>query len=227
MEKKRKWIIIAALLLFLCLGMVWLVGAFDDGQLAKVQAMQKQIEENKDLTWDQRREAFRNLRKEVDLLPKDQRAQFHPGRNFARRMQERLKHYFELPLDQRVAELDKMIQQMEEMRQRWQEHQADGSGRGGRNGDGSQASNGDSGAGQNDKGTDNNGNSDGKSDSNGNNWRNMDRQTRMHAMLDNTTAIQRAQMGEFRMDMNQRRAQLGLPPMQGPGGFGGMGMRPR
>jgi len=215
MDKKRKWLIAVTLLLFLCFGTAWLFGAFSgtSSQLAKVQEMRKELEENKDLTPEQRREKWEAMREESEKLTKDERRQLRRGRNngFGQQMQKRMDHYFELSPEQRKVELDKQIEEMETWRKRWEE-QANSDSRRNRGPDRNASS-------QNQDG----GNREGNRDGNRNRWREMDRQTRTRAMLDSTTADQRAKWAEHRLDMDKRRAELGLPPMRGPGGWGGRG----
>src|SRR5438552_4067723 len=113
--QKRKWLIVLSILMFLGLGGAWLWGAFSGD--SKVRELQKQMANNmaKDVPWDQRREQFKNLREQMKELPKEQQEQvMQAGQKFfMRRMEERIDKYFELPPDQRVAELDKQIREME------------------------------------------------------------------------------------------------------------------
>jgi hypothetical protein len=48
-----------------------------------------------------------------------------------------------------------------------------------------------------------------------------ERLTSMKQNLDHSTTEARAARDTYFRDMQARRTQLGLPPMQGPGGFGG------
>lgn len=140
-------------------------------------------------------------------LTEAQRREFGQAMFDSRRAEftQRIDDYFALPEDQRNAYLDDQIQQFEEMRKRWQANaDRSGDGRGGRGGRGGWG--GPWGGGGRGPGGDR---------ENRDSWR--------RAMLDRTSPEERAKFMAYMEAVNERRKELGLPPMGPPGRPGGPG----
>lgn len=177
--RRRVTIIIGLLLLLLW----WL---WPNGQLAHVQALQKELVEAGDtLTPEQRREKGQQLRAEMDKLSPQERSQLRAG--FQARMEDRMKKYFAMSLQEKQKYLDDLIHQQQQFAA---QPPGNGGGFGGFGGP-----------------------------PNGKAMTPEDKERRRQQRLDNTTPEFRAQMDQFRKDMEQRRQQRGLPA--NPPGRGG------
>lgn len=193
---RNKKTVIALVLLMIGGGAAWaFLPSGPDPQLVKVQQLQQKLfSPDSKLTDAERREGFSELRQEAEKLTPEQQGQLMRENPMAKRFQQTINDYFNAPEKERVAMLDKQIDQMEQWRK---QREASGKGRppgppGGPGGPG---------------GPRGGGGMDG----------NRENQMRKR-MLDNTSPQQRAMFGQYFDDMNKRRQQRGLPPMGGPFG---------
>jgi hypothetical protein len=200
---KRKTAI-GVVVILLVAGTVWaLVRNRPNPQVEKVKQMQADAFKE-GATPEQRRESFDLIRKEMDKLSSEQRREVgHEMRQtFERQMDRQIATYFALPKEQRAAFLDKQINEMEKWRKAMESRRAQA------NTSSSQAgASGNSGQGR--------GNAGGQRPQQG---RTSDERLQQRdRRLDRSTAEQRTLRSAFVADMNQRRIQLGLPPMTGRG----------
>jgi len=188
----------ALLLLALLTWVVW--SLWPDSQLAKVQELRQQLsrENLRNLSPEERREKFKELRAEMDKLSPDQKRSLFEERRQAQR--ERMNKFFQMSKAEQTAELDKMIKRMQDANKRRQADQANN----GQNGNQAAGPRPWGGGRSNDP---------------------EERQRRRQSFLDNTTPEDRAQMALFRQMLNSRRQQLGLPGGTGWGGGWGGGRR--
>lgn len=175
LTRRRVGLLIALLLLLLW----WL---WPDGQLARVQALQKELAQaGETMTQEQRREKGKELRLAMDRLTPQQRAQLR--NQFQQRMQDQMAKYFAMSPKEKQQYLDQQINQMQNL--------------GAPKGAGPPAGGGPPGGGGSTP---------------------EDRERRRQQRLDSTTPEFRAQMDQFRKDMELRRQQLGLPASPQRGG---------
>jgi TolA-binding protein len=116
-DNKKRVLLVVLLLLLISGGVAWSMWSREDPQVLKVREMADQME---GLPWDQRRDQFRQMREEVEKLSEEQRDQF---RNEMRRRGEaredqRMKDFFAMSSEEQTAELDRMIDRMQEWRAR-------------------------------------------------------------------------------------------------------------
>lgn len=192
MDKRTTVVAVLLLVVLVAAGVAYFrSGPKQDPQVAKALETQSKIAKvmidggsRKD-----RQKAFEDMRGEMKNLDENQRKQvFQEGMsNFARKFDERLKDYFDLPPEKRVAFLDKDIKRMEDMRKEAMAARANGEG----------PPRGPGGGGK--------GSLDGKS-----------RDEFRRNMLNKTSPDQRARMTEYMQDLQRRRQQLGLPVMPIP-----------
>jgi hypothetical protein len=193
MNKIRKRLLLAlALLLLLLAGLGAMRRIRADRQLERVKELRGRMtgQARRNLTREQRRDLWRQMREAMDKLTPEQRRALMAERRQA--MRERLGRFFKLSKEEQEAELDRRIQRMEEMRQR------------------RDAANRSAGASPGTGGL-------GRGDRPG--WGSLseaDRDLRRKMFLDNTTAEDRAQWSLYRQMLNQRRQELGLPPRGRP-----------
>lgn len=158
--------------------------------MARVQALQRELADSgQTLSPEQRQEKFRQLRTEMQKLSPQQREQL--AADGRRRGQEEVARYFTLSPAEKQKHLDRQMDREEEMRRRGQNRsgpQAGGPPQGGSGGPGGS-----------------------------NPQTPEDRERRRQQRLDSSTPEFRAQMDQFRRDMELRRKQRGLPPSPGPG----------
>jgi hypothetical protein len=220
----KPWII-AALVLLLLVGTV--VGYFlfrPDPLLAEVKDdFQKLTEDrnekdpSKKLSREERREIGQRIRTNLENMTDEQRrALFAEGmKKWREREKEKMDRYFKMSPEEKTAFLDKEIEQQEarrEQMQQWREEREKRKQEAAAKGETLKEDNGRRGWGG--PGGGRGGFSKLSPD---------ERQNRMKARLDNSTADERAQRWQFRQDMNARRQQLGLPT--GGRGWGGWGGR--
>ena len=189
MSKNKKTVLALAILLGLG-AMAWaLLPAGPDPQLVKVQQLQEKLfDPDAKIPDEDRRKAFGEFRQEAEKLTPEQRESLMRENPFAKRMQQTVVDYFDLPEEQRVAALDKEIDRFEKFRKDREKRRGDRPGGGPPGGFGR-------------------GN---MSDGQQNDMRKR--------MLDNTSPQQRAMFGEYMQQMQDRRRQRGLPQMGGPFG---------
>lgn len=203
MSRNKKTVV--ALLVVLGIGAVAyaLLPAGPDPDVVRVQQMQERLfDPNTKMSDDERFKGFRELGEASRSLTDEQRMQVMRENPMAKRMRQSVVDYFNLPEKERVALLDKHIDEMEKMRKdfekRMKERQAQGGGPGGPGGRGP------GGPGGPPRGPGGPGG---------------DRNAMRKKMLDNTSPQERAMFSEYFEQMQQRRQERGLPPMGGP--FGG------
>jgi hypothetical protein len=107
----RRRVLAALALLLLLIWFFW-----PDNQLARVQAMQREMAEAGDkLTPEERREKGQQLRAAIDKLSPNQRTQLRS--EFQKRMEERMARYFAMSPQEKTQFLDQQINQMQQMSQ--------------------------------------------------------------------------------------------------------------
>ncbi len=183
-KRKRRWLLLALLLL---LG-VWYVSyrAFaTDPEVEKVKELRQELSA-KDLTPEQRRALFGQLREAMGRLSPEQRrdAQRTMADERRKRMAADLQRYAQMSAAERTRYLDGQIKRMEERRRQAQAGQGPG------------------GSGQTGPGT---------ARTNRPAPSAAERDQRRRQWLDDTTPEFRAQLDQYRKDMQARRQQLGLP----------------
>jgi len=222
--KNRKPWIIAALVLLLLVGTV--VGYFwfrpdplmaqmkDDFQ--KLTEDRNEKDPSKKLSREERREIGQRIRTNMENMTDEQRqALFAEGmKKWRQREKEKLDRYFKMSPEEKTAFLDKEIEQQEARRERmqqWREEREKRRQEAAARGETVKEDNP-----RRDRG--------GFGGRGGFSKLSPDeRQNRMKAWLDNSTADERAQRWQYRQDMKARRQQLGLPT--GGRGWGGWGGR--
>jgi hypothetical protein len=197
---KRKITIAAVTIVVLVAGSVWAFRSRTDPQVEKVkQVAAEAMKANPGQPW----KAFELVRPEMDKLSESQRHQVghEMHQEFQRQMDKQIDTYFALPPPQRVAYLDKQINEMEKQRKEREARRAQSAQRGGGGGGGPQMGGGGGGGGG---GPPRNNNPDARAQ-------------RRDRWVDSSTAEQRAKRSAYFSDMRARRIQLGLPPMGGRG----------
>lgn len=161
---------------------------------------------------EQQHQRWHEVRQEMEKLTPQQREEVGSQMRavFERRMDEQVKEYFTLPPPQRIAYLDKQINEGEKRRKEWEARRAQTGQSGGRGGSGGQVASAGGGQGG--------GPGPGGQGRPGRGGNTDERMMRRDARLDNSTAQQRAQRSAYFADMRARRIQLGLPPWPGRGG---------
>lgn len=157
-----------------------------------------------------------------ELAPEDRRAAMEVVREF--REMETVRNYMAMTPEQRRAHLDQVIKEQEERRQEWERRRAEWMAQrpAGAEGQGER--------GGRPPGADGQGQGPGRGEGRPpGGWGGRNSPEREKARLENRDPGMRAAMAQYRADMAQRRAELGLPPMGRPGGGpggGGWGGRP-
>ncbi|MBM4068430.1 MAG: hypothetical protein FJ271_05730 [Planctomycetes bacterium] len=120
LEGNRKWIAMAAAVLFLLLSAVWIFGG--ESQINRVRRLQKELfsEEAKNMSREDRREKFKELGEEMRKLSPQERGQLEADR--AKKDAERMGNFFSKSKEEQSAELDKMIDKMEDGRKKFEEN---------------------------------------------------------------------------------------------------------
>ncbi len=193
--RRRRWLLAAIALLALLIG-VGVVGKVRNrGSLARVQQLRQELAaaRGRGVPAEQQKAAAERFRQEVRKLSPEQRAElFAAGQ---REMAQRLDAYFAMSPAERRQYLDQAIDRAEQRRREAANAGGGPAAVGRRPGDRPRSA--------------------------------EEIEKRRKEILNRTTPEQRAQMDRlrakmdrFRQDLNQRRAQRGLPPATGPGGFG-------
>jgi hypothetical protein len=180
-RRKRRWALLVLLLLF---GVVYAsYRAFGtDPAVAKVKELRQELSA-KDLTQEQRRELFQRLREAMgELTPEQRHAMAKERQN---RFAEQMQQYYRMSPEEKTRYLDEQIRRSEERRRQAQAAQASGSA----------APGGDPGQTRTDRPAPSA----------------EERDLRRKQRLDDTTPEFRAQLDQYRKDMQARRQQLGLP----------------
>jgi hypothetical protein len=184
----------------------WALGFFrgTDPALAQLQDLGKQMRDS-NLSDAQRNQLRTDFRQQLGSLSDAQRrAFFDANRNeWGQRMQQRMDEYFAMSKADQQKRLDEILNRIVQARNSQQQN-ANGQG----NAQGNRGPNGNRGGGRN--------------------MTDEARQARAKQRLDNTSPKQRAQIAEFRRQLDTRAQQRGIPLNSGPGGgfgFGGPGRR--
>jgi hypothetical protein len=215
-------LIVAALLALL---FAWLAGFFSeprevleirglvDGQIEELQKVARN-----ELPMSAASADFGAVMDRVRDLPPELRRQAgqEVGRLFAARERAEMDSYFNLPPDQRQAELDRRIKADEERRR---EREADRARRGSQEPAGSAAAGG-GGGGQNGANAGPGGGTAGAGGPpaglrRGRSTSEEERNARSKSRIDRSSPTERARRTEYRRALDERRAQLGLPPRGG------------
>jgi hypothetical protein len=207
---KRKITIAASVLILLIAGTVWALWSRTDPRVVKVQQMQLAMyKENKMPD----RAQMEELHKAMRDLPAQQRHELmEQGRAYMeRRMDERIDAFFALPKQERTAYLDKEIKQMEERRK---QGEANRTSRGQSGQGGTAGGPGGSGGPQANAGGAQANGPGGPPPPNTNPEARLQRRNQR---LDSSTAQQRAKRSAYFAALQQRRSELGLPPLTRPG----------
>ncbi|MBX3411542.1 MAG: hypothetical protein KF708_02400 [Pirellulales bacterium] len=203
-------LVIGTLIVVLLSGGTWAWwSSGPDPQLAKAEALSKKIFEQTtgppDISKPEVREQFKQLREEVDAMPESTRREFmdHRREEMQGRMQEQFERYFAMTPEEKTKELDRVIDQMDNMRKTFEKERAEREKRG-------ETSNGLGGRGFGPPGGPPGGPP--RDPAARNEFRKK--------MLDSTTPEFRAQATEFMRDMSARMKERGkqLPPFPGGGG---------
>jgi hypothetical protein len=194
-KRKRRWLLLA-LLLLLGVGYVSYRAFATDPDVEKVKELRQELAA-KDLTPEQRRELFGQLREAMGRLSPEQRreAQRAMAEEGRKRMAADMQRYAAMSPAEKTRFLDERIKRTEERRRQAQAGQAPG-GSGLRGGPGQ--------AGASAAGTNRPAPSAAERDQRRRQW------------LDDTTPEFRAQLDQYRKDMQARRQQLGLPATPSP-----------
>jgi hypothetical protein len=183
-NKRKRWLLLALLLLLLSGALGWY--ARRDDRLDRARALQKELtnQASRNLPPEQRRQKWRDYRAARGQLSAAQRQELMAEAR--KRRQAQMARYFRMSQQDRTRYLDDQIQRMEKARQAWQA-------RGGSGGAGTGTGTTGQGTGETSQRTA------------------ASRDERRQERLDSTTPAERAQFVQFMKDLNTRRAQLGLP----------------
>lgn len=120
LEGNRKWIAAAAAVLLLLISAVWIFGG--ESQLDRVRRLQKELfsEEAKNLSREERWAKFKELGEETRKLSPQDRGQLESERE--KKDAERMGKFFGKSKEEQTAELDKMIDKMEDGRKKFEEN---------------------------------------------------------------------------------------------------------
>ncbi len=189
---KKTITVTATILLLVIVGSVWAFRSRTDPQIEKIKQLGAEAFKE-DQSPEQRRQSFELIHQEMQKLTPEQREVVHQqGRQeFERRMDEQMDAYFALPPEERVAYLDKQIEEGEKRRKEWESRRQAARGNAPQVAGGPMPN-----AGQRPPRSNNPG----------------DRATRRNMHLDDLTPEQRAKRSAFFADMQKRRYELGLPP---------------
>lgn len=215
--------IAAATVVFLLLsgaGWAWWANR-PDPQLAKAEALSKKFFEVSkgppDISKPEVREQFQQLRTEVEAMPEDKRQEFMDNRrqDFQKGMQEQFNRYFAMTPEEKKKELDRVIDQMDNMRKSFEKERAEREkNKPGGSGSGSTA-NGAAGGGDGPRQG-----GPGFGPPGGPPRDPAKRNEFRKKMLDTTSPQFRAQASEFMKDMFARMKERGKEPPPFPGGGG-------
>lgn len=193
---KRRGILSGVLTLVLVAIGAWALGFFHgtDPAIAELQDLSKQMHDS-NLTDAQRNQMRTDFRQRLDSLSEAQRRSFFDANrgDWNQRMQQRMDEYFAMSKADQQKRLDEILNRMVQARKSQQQQNA--SGQGNRGGNGNRGG--------------------------GRNMSDAARQARSKQRLDSTSPKQRAQVAEFRRQLDARAQQRGIPMNTGGGlGFG-------
>jgi len=197
MSRNKKTVVALLVVLGIAAVAYAFLPAGPDPDVVRVQQMQEKLfDPNAKMSDDDRMKGFREMGEASRNLTDEQRMQVMRENPMAKRMRQSVVDYFDAPENERMAMLDKHIDEGEKMRKEFEKRMKDrqAKGGGGPGGFGGGPPRGAGGPGG-------------------------DRNERAKKMLDNTSPQERAMFGEYFKQMSDRRKQRGLPPMGGP--FGG------
>jgi hypothetical protein len=197
----KKKILAATALLLLLAGLGWaFLPSGLDPQIARVTELQQKLfSEQSQTKPEERRAAFGELRQEFEKLTPEQREKLMRDNPppFVRQFQKNIRDFFDLPADQRKAALDRQINEMESRRKQMTERFSKA---GGPPGGGFGFGGGGPGGPGGNRGAMNP----------------EARQAMTRRMLDRTTPEDRAMMGEYMRQVQDRRRERGMPALPGP-----------
>jgi hypothetical protein len=193
---RKRWLSLTALALLLLGGALWFF--WPSRQVARAKGLQEELfsPAARNLSPEQRREKFRELREARNALTPAQRREL--SKEMQKRRQAEISKYFKMSAAEKARYLDDRIRQMEQRRQARQGRNGGAGGGPGGGPGGSAAAAG---------GPQRGGPPRDRSPSERDSWR--------QERLDSTTPGERAQFTQFMKDLNARRAQLGLPTGRG------------
>jgi cell division protein FtsB len=209
-RRRRRWL---TLLLLLLIGFGGYGGyrlIRTDPAVKKVRDLRKELADA-NLSPDQRRDKFRQLREAMDKLPPQKREQMQRemAEEGRKRFEEQMKRYAKMSPDEKTRYLDQQIDRMEQFRQRRQQQNQNGSGPG--TGAGGVFTSGPAGGGQRGPGGQAQGGAGGgQGFGNGQQSSAEDRERRRKQMLDQTTPEFRAMRDQYFKDLRQRQQQRGF-----------------
>ena len=190
MNKQKLTIGLVALALLVGVGWGLANYPWEDPELAELEQLRETSFQNREnMSEEQRREAWGQMRDKIEKLPEEKRREFFESGQpmFQRMINERLDTFFALSKEEQNAELDKRIDREEN-----RSSNGGGEGRGRRGGPG-----------RGDWG----------------NMSQKERDKRRQERLDRTTPELRAKFDKYRDMLNARRKERGLPPSSGRGGW--------
>jgi hypothetical protein len=205
--KKRKLTIVLVVAILLIAGGVWAyMRSGPDPQLEKIKQMRAEM--FKEGTGPDPAKLAELREAEKQLTPAQQQQLRRDGRErMERRINETLDTYFSLPKEKRTAYLDERIKEEDKWRKAME-------GNRGRNGTGGPGGGGGGMGGSGGGGGPGSGSGPGSGGGQNQQGPNTDaRSQRQLQRMDSMSASRRAQFQTFRADMNQRRSELGLPPI--------------
>ncbi len=213
----KKIVIWMSVLSVVGLGIAWGAGYFDENpHIVKIEEIRQQLNApDQQLTSDQRRDLWGQMRKESEQLTDDQRHQMWEAaqEDMQRRMEQKLDAYFALPPEQRVAALDKEIDESEARRkqfEKWRkEREAKEQASGDKKSGSSSSGNGEANRDGNRRGPGGSGSGRGPRDE-------KSRQDSRKRSLDRTSPEMRGKMAQHAKELDQRRVERGLPPSPWP-----------
>lgn len=196
----KSWVIVITVLLSV-IGSGWFAfGYFSGEDLTALNELREKMRDDS-LTPEQRRELGGQMRQEFEKLSPEQRREMWQSReqHQNREMQNHLTQFFALSPDERNKALDKQIDDMEKRRKQREKERAerDNKDRGDRGDRGNGGGGGDRGQ-----------------------RTGTDRLSRAKERLNSTTPELRSMRGDYFRMMQERRAERGLPPGRGRGGWG-------
>src|SRR6478752_5388059 len=188
---KRRGLLSGVLTLVLVGIGAWALGFFHatDPAIAELQDLSKQMRDS-NLTDAQRNQMRTDFRQRLDSLSEAQRRSFFDANrgDWNQRMQQRMDEYFAMSKADQQKRLDEILNRMVQARNSQQQAGAQGNGQGNRGGN-----------------------------RGGQNMSDAARQARSKQRLDSTSPKQRAQMAEFRRQLDTRAQQRGIPISTGGG----------
>lgn len=200
-------------------GIAWGATAIfsSDPHLARIEELKEQLAPGNNLTDEQKRQIFSEMRKESDQLTDEQKREMWRGREeeMMQRYEKKLDDYFAMTPEQKVAELDEEINEDIERSERFAKWRAEREARqaaeqasGEKKPEGEGKSGGDAQRGSSGGDAGRSGRGDGGSRAPRTDKSRADSRKRM---LDRSSPQMRAKMAQYRQDMDKRRMERNLP----------------